>query len=96
MADNTDSGWRERFIKDGWIPPSRGALNEWLTPKEPKEPGAPKKPYLHSAVQELKRLIDDDPEVYMGFHDMLEEHSSGGPVSPNRTAKFWVVNWLSD
>ena len=84
MANNSNNEWRERFIKGGWIPPSREALRESLKRKEPR---GPKKPYLHPAVQALKHLIDEDPEVYMGFHHMLTQEAAR-PVSPNRGAKF--------
>ena len=85
MADNTDTAaWRERFIKGGWIPPSRESLKESL---KPKAPNAPRNPYLQPAVQELKHLIDEDPEVYMGFHDMLAQKAAD-PVGPSPCAKF--------
>ena len=86
MANNSSNEWRERFIKGGWIPPSREALRESL---KRKEPGGPKKAYLHPAVQALKHLIDEleDPEVYMGFHHMLAQEAAQ-PVGPNRCAKF--------
>lgn len=94
MTDNTDidNGWRERFIQGGWIPPDRKALKEWL---KPKSPNAPKIPYLHPAVQELKHLIDKDPEIHMGFHEMLVQKAAE-PVGPNLGEKFWAVNWLLD
>ena len=85
MTDNTDTAaWRERFIKGGWIPPSRESLKESL---KPKAPNAPRNPYLQPAVQELKHLIDEDPEVYMGFHDMLAQKAAD-PVGPSPCAKF--------
>lgn len=28
---------------------------------------------LHPAVQELKTMIEEDPELYMGFHQMFEQ-----------------------
>ena len=92
MTHITDSGWRERFIEGGWIPPSREALRDSITHKVPH---SPRTPYLHPTVQELKRLIDEDPEVYMGFHDMLAQKAAD-PVGPSPCAKFWAVNWLLD
>ena len=86
MANNTDI-WRKRFIDGGWIPPSREVLNEWLTRR--KAPTGDKIPYLEPAVQALKHLIETDPEVYMGFYEMLELNPSGGPVGPNRAVNFW-------
>ena len=90
MANNTDIRWRQRFIDGGWIPPSREALHRYLT----RHTLIPRTPYLQPAVQALKQLIDTDPEVYMGFHDMLIEKPAGrlpvplGPVGPNYVANL--------
>lgn len=87
---NDESKWRKRFEDGGWLPKNREAVKRALK-NMGLVPAMPGKAYLQPAVQELKHLIEDDPEVYMGFNDMLKQKATN-PVGPNRGAKFWQLN----
>ena len=54
-----------------WLPSDQRVLNNWLaalikTVDESPQP-------LRPVVQELKELIESDPQIYMYFHQMFEE-----------------------
>lgn len=75
---------RDYLKKDGWIPLHSFNGNRAITDgikeindhKRRKRGGFTLKP----AVQELKNLIEKDPDLYRGFVDMFKESAPGSLV----------------
>jgi phosphatidylserine decarboxylase len=66
-----------------WLPSDHAILENWLTRLIARVEKRPKP--LHPVVQELKDLIESDPEIYMYFHLMFTEI----PTKP-RMAKYSI------
>ena len=55
-----------------WLPSDPKHLNEWL--KKAVDAAESKKAPFHPVVEELREEIENDPELYMYFTQMFEQH----------------------
>jgi phosphatidylserine decarboxylase len=60
------------FQVGGWLPSDQAFLDQWVGDLVKKVEAEGEQPLL-PVVDELRRLIDDDPEVYMLFRFMLQQ-----------------------
>ena len=75
----------EEFRKGGWLPASQEVLDKWLKGKleQARRSRAP----LLPPIQDLKTMIEDDGDMYMGFNRMFENGtvvSGSFPCHPQR------------
>lgn len=59
------------FRVGAWLPSDQAVLDRWMAELIERVDANPAA--LHPAVQELEALIEDDPEVYLLFHQMFEQ-----------------------
>lgn len=60
-----------------WLPWDPKHLNEWL--KKAIEAAERKKAPFHPVVEEFRRMIENDPEMYMYFTEMFEQQPAFSP-----------------
>jgi phosphatidylserine decarboxylase len=60
-----------------WLPSDPKHLNQWLT--KAVEAAEKKKAPFHPVVDEFRRMIENDPEIYMFFTRMFEEQDALAP-----------------
>jgi hypothetical protein len=60
------------FRVGGWLPADQAFLDQWVGDLVAKVEAESEKPLL-PVVDEFRRLIEEDPEVYMLFRFMLEQ-----------------------
>ena len=60
----------EIFRRGGWLPASRTVLRRWIGDKVKK--GRDTREPLLPPIQELKDMIENDGDMYMGFNRMFE------------------------
>lgn len=74
----------------GWLPRDHRVLEEWLA-KRIAEVETRWKTHadlpLHPVIQEFQDLIEGDPAVYMGFHQMFEQVPTKPPYNKDPTGK---------
>jgi phosphatidylserine decarboxylase len=71
-----------------WLPRNQKVLESWLAKKiaQVEHPSrSVKKP--HHVIQEFQKLIEDDPEIFMGFHQMFEQVPTKPPYNNDPTGK---------
>ena len=74
-----------------WLPSDHAILENWLTRLIAR---VEKKPVpLHPVVQELKDLIESDPEIYMYFHLMFTEIPTKPPYNKDPDEKPQVRSY---
>ena len=54
----------------GWLPHDPDVVDRWLQDKIDKLPIEAKQ---HDVITEFQNLIENDPEIYMGFNMMFEQ-----------------------
>ncbi|KAJ7077724.1 phosphatidylserine decarboxylase [Mycena crocata] len=69
------------FRRAGWLPASKEALEEWVGGMAAKvarsrHSSPAKLPVLVPEIVELKKYIESNSEIYMGFHRMLTDEAS--------------------
>ena len=74
-----------------WLPSDHAFLNDWIVEQlsESKAKNAP----LLPVVQEFKDLIENDPELYMLFHQMFEQIPDKEPYKNDPTGKPQVKDY---
>lgn len=60
----------EAFRRAGWLPANREAHKQWLEGKLSQ--GRRARSVLLPPIQELKVMIENDSDMYMGFNRMFE------------------------
>ncbi|MFA5420387.1 MAG: phophatidylserine decarboxylase associated domain-containing protein, partial [Bacteroidales bacterium] len=75
-----------------WLPTDHAVLNQWMKDLI-AEAEADQSPLL-PVVDELKQLIENDPEVYMLFHQMFDQVPNKPPYNQDPTGKPEVRNYL--
>ncbi|MDP2721120.1 MAG: phosphatidylserine decarboxylase family protein [Bacteroidales bacterium] len=75
-----------------WLPTDHAVLNQWMKDLI-AEAEADQSPLL-PVVDELKQLIESDPEVYMLFHQMFDQVPNKPPYNQDPTGKPEVRNYL--
>ena len=96
-APHRASSWLSRIV--AWLPRSQatGIVDKWLAKKitelEADETLRDPKTW-HPVIQEFHRFIEEDPVIYMGFHEMFEQSSRKPPYNKDPTAKCQVSSWF--
>lgn len=70
----------DQRVLDAWLSRQIAAVDE--NPKTHDE--------LHPVIQDFKALIERDPEIFMGFHQMFEQVPSKPPYNDDPTGKSQV------
>ncbi|KAG9032303.1 hypothetical protein FRB95_001624 [Tulasnella sp. JGI-2019a] len=69
-----------------WMPRDQRVLKAWLGRQIAKVDENLKSPGdLHPVIQEFKHLIERDPEIFMGFHQMFEQVPTKPPYNNDPT-----------
>ncbi|KAJ8473883.1 hypothetical protein ONZ45_g16135 [Pleurotus djamor] len=78
----------------GWMPRNRRVLRSWIA-KKLDEAGDPieKAPSWHSVIQEFRHLIEDNPEIWKGFHEMFTQIPPDHDDDP--TGESQVTDYMS-
>lgn len=79
-----------RHRAGGWLPRDHRVLRNWLANRIEKvdrraRDGIPKD--LAPVIQEFQTLIETDPVIYMGFHQMFEQVPTKPPYDNDPTGK---------
>lgn len=89
QTENKDNNTPYRVGK--WLPSDHSFLNDWIIEQlsESKEQNTP----LLPVVQEFKDLIENDPHVYMLFHQMFEQIPNKEPYINDPTGKKQIKDY---
>ncbi|KAF9559667.1 hypothetical protein CPC08DRAFT_763188 [Agrocybe pediades] len=73
----------------GWMPKNHADLESWLAKKiETAEHNQrTQESYKHPVIAEFRDFIENDPEIYMAFHQMFDEIPSKPPYNNDPTGK---------
>ena len=75
----------------GWLPRDHHVLEAWLDKKLKKAEARQYTPESFAPViREFQHLIESDPEIYMGFHQMFEQVPLKPPYNNDPTGKCQV------
>ncbi|RXW13292.1 hypothetical protein EST38_g12562 [Candolleomyces aberdarensis] len=85
MSDPHDK-LTEQLRRGGWHAADHDVLESWL--KEQVHAVHRSEKSLHPTIQELKDMIDNDGDMYMGFNRMLE----GDPVVKDYNVLLKTMN----
>lgn len=66
----------EAFRRGGWLPAKRELVDEWVNKKVERNRRARGIVKLHPVLQELKDMIENDSDMYMGFNRMFEDSTT--------------------
>ncbi|KAF4570101.1 hypothetical protein EYR40_009087 [Pleurotus pulmonarius] len=78
----------------GWMPQNATVLKSWLA-KKIEQAGDPEtnSSSWHSVIRDFQRLIEDNPEIYKGFHEMFTQIPPDYENDP--TGQPQVENYMS-
>lgn len=74
-----------------WLPSDQAVLDQWLGALVADVDARPRP--LHPVIEELRSLIEGDPEVYMLFHQMFEQVPHRPPYNKDPTGKPQVRDY---
>ncbi|KAI0750817.1 phosphatidylserine decarboxylase family protein [Daedaleopsis nitida] len=82
----------------GWLPQDHRVLQKWLAKRvarvdQRREQGSTEDDWDDS-IKALKALIEGDPVIYMGFHQMFEQVPTKPPYDKDPTGKPQVRDYL--
>ncbi|KAF8513874.1 phosphatidylserine decarboxylase [Gautieria morchelliformis] len=82
MSSRSSLRLADHFRKGGWLPVSREALNKWLADalKETADKASRGTFALVPVIAEFETFIQENAEMYMGFHQMFEGATSPFPT----------------
>ena len=69
-----------------WLPLEPKHLNDWLT--KTIDAAEQKKAHFHPVIEEFRRMIENDPEMYMYFTQMFEQQPHFGPPAGSGDIKL--------
>ncbi len=69
----------------GWLPRDQRVVERWLVKKIAQS--SVKTQDSHPVIQEFQTLIEQDAEIYMGFHQMFEQVPTKPPYNNDPTGK---------
>ena len=74
----------------GWLPRDHRVLKKWLDKRiaaidERNKKGT--RVELDPSIQQFKDVIESNPEIYMGFHEMFTQVPEKSPYNNDPTAK---------
>ncbi|KAJ7094356.1 Phophatidylserine decarboxylase-domain-containing protein [Mycena epipterygia] len=78
MSDHSENKLLDHYRRTGWMPPSDEALEEWVGGMAAKVTHPTHRdsfPVLPE-IQDLKKFIESDAQVYIGFNQMFKEKAS--------------------
>ena len=74
-----------------WLPKDQSVLDSWFRHKVDKAKARNRKPEeWHPVVQEFRRLIESDPDIYMSFHEMFDQEPDKPPYNQGPTGQWKV------
>jgi len=81
----------------GWLPRDHNVLEAWLAKQIAKVTLDPKHraKRFSSVIQEFQNLIEQDPEIWMGFHQMFEQVPKKPPYNEDPTGKPQVRDYMT-
>ncbi|PCH42429.1 phosphatidylserine decarboxylase protein [Wolfiporia cocos MD-104 SS10] len=79
----------------GWLPRDQRILERWLAKRiaAVEERWRRADESLHPVIQEFQALIEGDPIIYMGFHEMFEQVPTKPPYNNDPTGKPQVRDY---
>ncbi|KAF9559660.1 phosphatidylserine decarboxylase-like protein [Agrocybe pediades] len=79
----------------GWMPKNQRVLEQWLDKKikVAEHHQRTRTEYRHAVVGEFRALIENDPEIYMAFHQMFDEVPTKPPYNNDPTGKPQVRDY---
>ncbi|PBK88077.1 phosphatidylserine decarboxylase-like protein [Armillaria gallica] len=77
----------------GWLPRDHRVLERWLAKKI--EQCSVKTQDFHPVIQEFKNLIEQNAEIYMGFHQMFEQVPTKPPYNNDPAGKSQVRDYMT-
>lgn len=80
----------------GWLPNDQAVLESWLAKKiaQVDHPKWRNHQPLAPVIQDFQRFIEEDPVVYMGFHEMFEQVPHKPPYNNDPTGKCQVSHFI--
>lgn len=70
----------------GWLPRDQRVLERWIEKRINKLTATPVTEW-HPVILDFKKLIEDDPDIWMGFHQMFEQVPKKPPYNEDPTKK---------
>jgi len=78
-----------------WLPKDQRVLEDWFSKKIEKAKARNRSPSdWDPVIQEFKRLIETDPDIYMDFHQMFEQVPEKPPYKKDPEGKWQVRDYL--
>lgn len=66
----------EAFRRGGWLPAKRELVDDWVNKKVERSRRSRGAVALHPVLQELKNMIENDADMFMGFTRMFEQSTT--------------------
>jgi phosphatidylserine decarboxylase len=90
---------RPRIIKHrvgGWLPRDQSVLEAWIDKVlvKVRQRARAGEPFIHSTIVDFQNLIETDPEIWMGFHQMLEQVPTVPPYDNDPTGTPQIKDYL--
>ncbi|KAF5390387.1 hypothetical protein D9757_005309 [Collybiopsis confluens] len=77
----------------GWLPKDHRVLESWVDKKLKKAEQLPPSEW-HPVVQEFQQIIEEDPELYRGFHEMFEQVPDKPPYNQDMLGKPQIRDYM--
>ncbi|PBK88081.1 phosphatidylserine decarboxylase-like protein [Armillaria gallica] len=77
----------------GWLPRDQRVVECWLTKRIAQ--CSVQTQHSHPVIQEFQTLIEQDAEIYMGFHQMFEQVPTKPPYNNDPTGKPQVRDYMT-
>jgi len=79
----------------GWLPRDQRVVEAWLSKKiaQLEQSGSSPKDW-HPVIKEFRGLIEEDAEIFMGFHQMFEQVPFKPPYNKDPTGQSQVRNYM--
>ncbi|KIK54436.1 hypothetical protein GYMLUDRAFT_63222 [Collybiopsis luxurians FD-317 M1] len=77
----------------GWLPKDHRVLESWLEKKLAKAEQRAAHEW-HPVILEFRKLIEEDPELYRGFHEMFEQIPNKPPYNKDLSGKPQIHNYM--
>jgi phosphatidylserine decarboxylase len=75
----------------GWLPRDQRVLEAWIE-KKIEQASRSKPEDFHPVIKEFQCLIEEDPEIWMAFHQMFEQVPKKPPYIDDPTKKLQVCD----
>ena len=86
-SNTTNSGPIVSHRLGGWLPQDQGVLQAWIATKIAAVEQSRADVTLAPVIQEFQQLIESDPLIYQGFHEMFDQVPTKPPYDNDPTGQ---------